>query len=667
MSVKKITLIVMSSAGFLSSIFAQAQVRELEVEEVVVEGAQNHSQVVTTPAQTVNAREIDQAGMTNLGELLSTQPGIAASGFGPGASRPVMRGLEGSRVQIFQHGMSSGDLSDMSADHSPANDAQGAHQIEILRGPSALKYGSASSAGLINILNDQIPIELIPQASAIFGTSLGSVDQSVRSFASAEGSSGQIGLRADIGRQTAANYAMPNGQRLPYSYSDQTDLGFGISRIEDNGYTGISLNEREHTYGIPSVEGGKIEQQQDRIDLAHFRKNPFTGIESIDVRLGYTNYQHTEFDANNSPATLFSNRTWEGRVDFIHESFYGWHGGFGLQTSTGQFSAIGVGQGNATIIPPTNSNSYSTYLIENKSVGAFDFSLGSRYGLQKTSPNNQVDASQIYSFSGVTPNQPDRFDRQFNLFSFAASIDWNYQLGYALGLSFAQLQRAPSASELFAYGAHDSTATFEVGDSGLNIETSRNWELMWKKSTGALQGNLGVFQNNISNYIYGKYTGATDLDSGFVVSQFTQGNAMIRGIEGNAQFRAPESGFTYRTFGDVSRGILDDEGNLPLQPAARLGVGIHHQHGGWEEDLSLLHAFAQTRLAIFETVPTPAYSQLDMRVSYKARLGPMNLNIFLQGRNLLNEDIRYSTTVETLRVYAPQAGRSVILGFKGTY
>ena len=99
-----------------------------------------------------------------------------------------------------------------------------------------------------------------------------------------------------------------------------------------------------------------------------------------------------------------------------------------------------------------------------------------------------------------------------------------------------------------------------------------------------------------------------------------------------------------------------------MQAATRVGVEGAYAHGAWRSSLSVTHALQQTQLASFETDPTPEYTQVDAAWSLRDRFMGQDVTWYLQGRNLLNEDIRYSTTVEALRLYAPQMGRSLILG-----
>ena len=300
-------------------------------------------------------------------------------------------------------------------------------------------------------------------------------------------------------------------------------------------------------------------------------------------------------------------------------------------------------------------------------MGQWTLKLGSRYENQTLSPNTQSAYTSATSFIGGTPTQPGLADRNFGLFSYSGAIDWNYLPGYQLNLTYSQFARAPSADELFIYGPHDATATFDVGSSVLQTEVSRNLEIAWKKTRGLLQAQFGLYQNNISNFIYGAMTGATDQVSGYQIRQFTQGNAILQGAEGQISINPQNSAWSGRVFGDYSKGVFADANLLPLQPAPRIGLAVKYKQAVWDIDINWVHASAQTNLASFETYSTPAYNKIDANLTYKIRSGSTQLSLFLQGRNLLNDDIRYSTTVETLRMYAPLAGRGILGGLRVVY
>ncbi|HEU5436563.1 MAG TPA: TonB-dependent receptor plug domain-containing protein, partial [Telluria sp.] len=115
---------------------------------------------ILTPAKVLSGDDLHNKVGGSLGETLSHELGVSASSFGAGASRPIIRGLEGSRVKVLENGMAVSDISGLSNDPAVASDGPTARQIEILRGPAALLYGSGAIGGLVNVVNDRIPTTL---------------------------------------------------------------------------------------------------------------------------------------------------------------------------------------------------------------------------------------------------------------------------------------------------------------------------------------------------------------------------------------------------------------------------------------------------------------------------------------------------------------------------
>ena len=88
---------------------------------------------------------------------------------------------------------------------------------------------------------------------------------------------------------------------------------------------------------------------------------------------------------------------------------------------------------------------------------------------------------------------------------------------------------------------------------------------------------------------------------------------------------------------------------------------------GWLYNLAFIHSYQQNNIADFENAPTPSYNLLNAGVSHNKQVDKLYLTFFIRATNLLNQDIRYSTTPETIRLYAPQMGRNLMIGFKGLF
>lgn len=629
----------------------------------------DEEQQLLAPASVLHGDELRNKLGNSLGDTLSHELGVSASAFGAGASRPIIRGMEGPRVKILQNGMSIMDASSLSNDHAVGGEASTARQIEILRGPAALLYGSGAIGGVVNIVNDRIPTVLNQKPTGEAEVRFGSVDQTKNTSFSVDGATGNIGLHVDANLRDANDYNIPDhatlndpnsaSGHLPNSFTRSNSVGFGAASIHDWGHIGASIGVDDDRYGIPTAEMSYITLKQTRLDLDALVKNPFDAMfggifETFRFKLGHTDYQHTEHQQDGTPTTDFKNRALESRWELTHRPLAGWRGTFGLQTENSSFSALASDGSGPETVPVTDTDTIAGFLVEQRDFGPLRISAGSRIESVQRKP------------------QSDLQQRDFSLASYSLGGLWSFTQGYGLGLTASVAQRAPAIEELYSNGPHESTATYDVGDADLDKEISRNLELSLQKTSGTIRWRANLFHNRVKNYIYGRTDGAQVNEDGvidavaanneFLQRFWSQGEATIRGAEAEISYNLHGQGMSWRGFADTSRGTLRNAGNLPLQPSTRVGGELGYRAGRWRSGLSVLHAQKQDRLASFEKFVTPSYTQLDANFSYTQPSRTMPVTWFVIVKNLLNDDIRLSTSV--LREDAPLPGRNLIVGVR---
>ena len=659
--------------------------------EITATGAQEATQSILTPTKVLQGDELLNKLGSTLGATLANELGVTATGYGAGSSRPVIRGLEGARVQILQNGLSVGDVSNISQDHAVGNNMQNAHQVEILRGAAALLYGSGSSGGLVNVINDRILTNLPDRPTGAINTSYETVNNGRAGALEVDGAFGSVAVHVDTAINNANNYRIPGyanqggpnqewpinpgepqsvpySGKLPNSFSNQNNLGVGVSYIGESGYTGISVERLNNNYGIPTPEGGSINQSQNRYDLQHQTRDPFAGFSSFKFSAANSNYNHTEFNNVGEAASVWKNIANEARFELAHNSIAGWKGTFGAQVSATSLNATEVGSGSYAIVPPTKTNSNALFWIEEGKWNSLQGNLGLRYNNVSQKPNLGTElVPEPINTGGDTPAITLQ-NRNFNLLSYSAGGLWNFMQGHGAGIAYTVSQRAPSAQELYSYGAHESTATFDIGNPNLSKETSHNLEFNIQKVSGLMRGKASIYANRFNNYIYGYYTGqSVPSAENFSVVTAQQAGATIKGIEGELTYNWQQHGLGGRVFGDASQGSFDAGGNLPLQPAPRLGAEIAHQKNGWLTNATYIYSYQQNRLASWEIGPAPSYNLLNAGISYTEKIKDVNWTLYMNLKNLLNEQIRYATTPMAVRLFAPQPGRSLMVGLRGTF
>ncbi|MCE2859716.1 MAG: TonB-dependent receptor [Oxalobacteraceae bacterium] len=617
--------------------------------------------MILAPAKVLSGDELRNKLGSSLGDTLGNELGVNASGFSTGASRPIIRGLEGPRVKILQNGMSTGDLSAISNDHAVGSGMMSATQIEILRGPAALLYGSGAIGGLVNIVNGRIPTVLEARATGESELRYSSVDQGTGLSFSADRSAGNIGLHVDGNVMNAGDYRIPGSSavdasaanndtgKLGFSRNRENNIAVGGSLIQDWGHVGASLSQLGKVYGIHGRdELAKIDLAQTRFDVDSFIKSPLEGFDGLRVKLGQTDYRHTELEnSGTDPHVRFSNKSFESRWELSHLPIAGWRGKFGLQTEHANVQALNL-DGDDPTVPRTRSQSTAGFIVEERDFGDLRVNVGGRF--ESISRRPLMDTK-----------------RSFKLGSYSAGVLWAFMPGYGIGATASVAQRAPTPEELYSGGAHHPTETYDIGDANLKKETSKNIDLSLQKTAQALRWKANVFQNKVKNFVYGSLSPAVQgIADGMEFDRtFSQADATLRGVEAELSYNYYDPGWFGRVFADTSRGTLDNLGNLPLQPSTRTGLSFGYQDSQWRSSLSVLHASAHNRIAgsgISEETTTPAYTRVDASINYVQRYGTTDVTWFLLARNLLNEEIRLSTSL--LKDYLPQPGRNLMVGLR---
>ena len=652
---------------------------------VSASGLQLGANEMTTPTAVLEGDELVRRREATLGETLGNEPGITSSHFGAGASRPIIRGMDGPRVKVLSDGAELHDASTISPDHAVASEPLLATQIEVLRGPSALVYGGGAVGGVVNVLDGKVPTA-IPQkgieGSAELRANTGA-GEGAGAF-SLTGGAGNLAVHVEGVARDAGDYRVgkgwaPDGEptrKVPGSFN-RTDTGsVGLSWVGDRGYLGAAYTRQAARYGLPghnhSFEGchthgthlhcGAHEEEDDhdhgaeehgdvpvvdlrseRLDIRGELRNPFTGFSALRLRAGVTDYVHDEVE-DGAIATTFKNKAYDTRIELQHEPIAGFKGVVGLQTSQRKFSAIGE----EAYVQPTVTRKTGLFALEeyrlNDWYGDWRFEAALRH-------DHQTAEALASGSAGGT-------ERSHNGTSASLGAVWKFTPGYQVGTSFTRASRAPSAEELYARGLHMATSTYERGNANLRSETSQNIDLSLKKTSGDTTFGVSVFRNRISNYIYGRTLDEVD---GLQLLQYSQADATFTGIEGQVRQRVTRNmGVTL--FGDTVRAKLDGGGLLPRIPATRAGVRLDANWNAWEGQVEWVQVARQNRVAAFETA-TPGYGMLNLGVSYRGQLSSGTpWQVYLKANNLTDQ-LAYAHT-SFIKTAAPLMGRNVTVGVR---
>lgn len=632
------------------------------------------------PVTVVPETEIRRNGGGTLGDQLNTLPGVTGSSFAPGgASRPIIRGLDNTRVRIQENGIGAQDVSDLSEDHAVPIDPLAAERIEVIRGPAALRFGSQAIGGVVNVTNERIPTRLGPPGVSGMATGgLSSVDSAIDGAARVRGSSGQWAFAADIFGRNAGDYATPRG-RQDNSFARAFGGSFGASYFFDQGYIGAAISQFRSLYGIPGASSAPDRVRIDMIQtrLASKGEIRFDGavVDNVRFWLGGSIYRHDEqaLDLGAfATASTFRNRELEGRVEAAFRPLATPLGTlnsvFGVQFGAQSLGTSGEAGG---LLAPADTRTAAAFLFN-------ELSLTSTTRLQAAARIEQARVGGTASLfpAGLDPSggAPVEFAavRNFTPMSASLGLLQNLPGGWVASLTGQYVERAPRAQELFSKGPHEASGTFEIGDPNLTKERAQTVEIGLRRAQGPWRFDATAYFTRYSGFISKRLTGLTCDDDfatcgtggGTELRQlvFAQQDATFYGVELRSQVDIGEiAGGTFGVEGqyDFVRARFADGTNVPRIPPHRLGGGLFWRDANWFARVSLLHAFAQNQIAAEETA-TPGYNLLNAEVSYRMNLRPgsgaHSLTFGLVGTNLLNADIRNHVSFKKDEVLMPGRG-----------
>jgi len=618
----------------------------VHAEEIVVTASADsrRESEVYQPVNVLSDEELQARVQPTIGETLAQEPGVASTSFGGGASRPVIRGLGADRIRVLEEGVGTGDVSNVSPDHAVSVDPSSASQIEIVRGPATLLYGSNAVGGVVNVISDRIPSETSAQRiGGDVDLRYGSAAEEKSQAVAVNGGIGSFAWHADLSLRDTNDYSIPTNEgTLPNSSMQSSSGTLGGSYIADRGYLGAAVSNFATNYGVPGDEAVRIDLESRRVDV----KGELTNLgffESARIRLGHTDYEHVELEGEEI-GTRFTNDGFEGRLEARHRALGRVRGTWGAQLTTTDFAAMGE----EAYIPPNDSRATAIFAFEELPGERVDFQFGARYEHQHV----HVDADALP-------------DRDFTGVSGSLGAIWRPVEGYAVAVSLARAVRLPTATELYAHGAHAATAQFEIGNPMLAEETSLGLDVSLRRTVGRFRGELNLFNNQFDGYIYESPTGGVEDD--MPVYMFVQRDARFRGAEIATHthlFRRGESHVELDLSADYVRATLSGGGNLPRIPPVRAAIGIQTHGGPWQVMAEVRHTFDQNDVAPMES-PTDGYTFLNAHLGYRLIFGNTVHDILLRGTNLTDQLARAHTS--PLKERAPLPGRDLGLSYRLTF
>jgi iron complex outermembrane receptor protein len=685
-----IFLLLTGLAGAQTNSSAASAADDIHLDNVVVTASPlaRAPDEISAPASVLAGAALTQRQQPTLGETLAGLPGVDSSYFGPGASRPVIRGLGGDRIRVLTGGVGTIDASVVSPDHAVSLDPLLIDRVEIIRGPATLLYGGGAIGGVVNVIDGRIP-ESLP-AGPLTGRLEVRGDNAAAERAGAAvftGAAGRMAWRLDGFRRETDDLRIPGFAetpalladhdeeeegppargRLPNSATESAGAALGLAYIGDQGHLGLAYSGFDTRYGVPGhehhedhgeeeaeaahadeehhEENVRIDLRQRRLDVHGEWLTPTGLLRAAKIQLGFADYRHDELEGD-ILGTRFENKGYEGRFELLHANLGAFEGALGLQSSRSDFRA----EGDEAFLPPTVTQNHALFLYEEAVTGAVTWQLGARAERQK------ITAEAGTGLPG----------RTHSLATFTGGAVWRIVPGWLFTASLSANERAPNAQELFADGPHAGTGAYELGDPALEPERSTGLDVGLRKRVGRVTGEVSLFLNHFDGYIFEQATGAEA--DGLPVFAFVQRDTELRGGEAELTIHLHETKQTatdIRFFADTVRATnTSDNTPLPRTTPVRYGATVDWRGGPWSIGAEWRHVENQDRTAPGETA-TSGYDLVNLGVSRRFNLDRSHAELFVRVRNLLDENARVHASF--LKDIAPLPGRNLTLGLRLTF
>lgn len=642
----------------------------------------------------LSGEDLAQQSRGQIGDTLLSLPGVSATSFSPGASRPVLRGFQGNRVAVLTDGIGNIDASNTSADHAVTIESLTTERIEVLRGPAVLLFGGQAVGGAVNAIDKRIPRAVPKEAVHIdalagYGSAAdewsggASIDVPLadRFVIHADGSYRKsddlrIGgyqlspeLRDEIleladeeedeGNLDEAEElreAAENRGRVPNSAVETWTAGLGTAFIDEGGNLGVSFSIYDTKYGIPGRPGvghhheeavstgekvSMAEGDEEAVTIglrqyrADLRGEVETGggfLEKLTFRAGYADYQHTEFEGDEI-GTVFKSQGFEGRAEAVQANRNGWRGASGIQYMSRDFEAIGA----EAFVPPNRTRQLGLFTLQEFDLGGVHLEAALRYDR----------VSQEAQTLGI--------DRSFN--NVSAALGAAYLVGdLKIGINASRTGRAPSVEELFSDGPHIATQAYEIGDPALRSEKAWNAEIYARYDSTNVDATLTAYSNWFDGFIYEDATGAEEDD--LPVFQYFQSDARFWGFEADVSARLGHvGGFDVVIDGvaDYTRASISNGGGpVPRIPPLRLLGGLELQSGHVDLRGEVEWSADQRRNAAFET-ETSGFTLVNASASWRPFGRDRNIALIASANNLF--DVTARRAASFTKDYVPLGGR----------
>ncbi|HSB91819.1 MAG TPA: TonB-dependent receptor [Flavitalea sp.] len=601
----------------------------------------------------VDLRQLPKTPRLQLMHQLVQLPSMSSISSGSGINKPVIRGLSFNHIQLFAQGVRI-DNQTWDDRHDLGVSENGFQKAELVSGPAALLYGPNTMGGAL-LLHDKLPAAGIKNGYAQLGfhgntqgvDARGGFQQGTEKFYYSVDGTVQVHANYVQGKAGNAESDIPvdEDEDKPLAFNSKfTDAAFkGLIGFRTNGRTHeFSYNLYKQMLGIVEDESLEaINNPEKKEERDYEMEAPYQ-----DVTTHIISTKNSIEKANHSwhlnAGYQFNDRKEYEPGAAVKSKVLGV--GLKLQTITADLqysvklnSALGLtagvqaffqdnqNTGNQVLVPDAKIKTTGAYLLAHYDLPKWNFLAGARVDRHQldmfNTPSNVVD-----TFAPPVPRPEQEISRTYTPFSASAGVVFHPARSVSLKFNLATGYTAPNYAQLTAYGRHEGTYRFEVGDNSLEMEKNLEADLGIVIDKPDFTITLTGYENSIRNYVYLQPT--VDSVKNVRIYNWVQHDANISGLEFDLQWHSVDLKWIEAFLrAGITRGKLtNDAGDLPYIPASKLIAGVtlkKEQIGQWKDNyISLQQCVygSQKNVSAFEQ-ETDDYLLTDLFIGTLAPFG----------------------------------------------
>ena len=631
---------------------------------------ESYSELGNSRLINIDKKSLSSQNSISMVEDIAELSGVNMISSGLGIQKVVVRGLSGMRVVTYLNGMQINNQQ-WANDHGIGFTDLGLSEVELIKGASALKYGSEAIGGLLYFKD--APFIANDKLKGFIST--GFNNSSILSNNKFGVKFNKKNLFFNLYAQYAisSDYRLPDNTYLFNSRFKQNAIKFSLGYRYKKWQNIFRAQIHNEVPGIPGhVHGDPSKVDIDAItsielDLAEdfSIKKPWQVVNN-QLLIYETNYMLNNFKFE-FYAGHFINNLKEYAEKLSRPAFDLELSNTLLSTSLRYISEKLTLQIGSQFVSQENKNNINDRLVPNAS----SFNLGPYVLIEYEKNNFGINSGVRYDYKRLRSDDKVLdldYDNSFNSTSFSSGLYYRF-IDHIFRMTFSGAYRSPHVSELFSDGVHHGTSRYEIGDKKLGIEYANQIDLKYQWSNDHLGIVINPFIQDISDFI--SLDPTDSVISGYKVYNYMQYDKVeINGIEMNLHYHPHQLHNLHfeQSYSFLQARNKNSKYGLALVPANSIKTKILFKFNDYErllkfDNFSIYHIykFKQDSYAEYEEL-TDSYNVINLQLGIMLN---SQFHCSLGVNNILNET--YTPHISRVRGIAggvPNPGRSFNINLK---